>query len=108
MRTGRDAASASDAIATVSIPRSLHARITRKAISPRLAMSTRRMARRDMVETSGGGLDDDQRLIEVHRLAIVDQDLAHRSAHASGDRVHQLHDLDDAYDGVLLDRLSDL
>src|SRR5207342_3472156 len=78
--------SASECTATVEMPISLQARCTRRAISPRLAMrifSNMRLG------------DHDERLAELHRLAILDQHLDHLAGARRGDRVHGLHGLDD-------------
>ena len=47
-RAGSDPASASDTVSTVSMPSRRQVRITRTAISPRLATSTRRSTRRPL------------------------------------------------------------
>ena len=40
-------------------------------------------------------LDDDERLVEFDRLAVLDQDRGDRAGARRGDRVHHLHRLDD-------------
>jgi len=60
---------------TASISSSKQARMTRTAISPRLAISTRR--RRAIPLRSSLGLDDDDRLAVLDRGAVVDQDRRH-------------------------------
>ena len=47
--------------------------------------------------------DDEQRLAELDRLAVLDQDLADRAGMAGFDLVHDLHRLDDAHRLVFLD-----
>src|ERR1700693_5430913 len=81
-------ASASEWMATVEIPISLHARWMRSAISPRLAM-------RIFSNTELPLLDDDERLAELDRLGVVDQDRQHDAVSRRRDRVHRLHRLDD-------------
>src|SRR2546427_145896 len=53
-------------------------------------------------------LHDDQRLPAFDRLRIVDQDVRDRAACTRRDRVHQLHHLDDADDGMVIDDLPDI
>src|SRR3990172_4369786 len=71
--TCSDDRSASEYTATVRMPSSRHARITRTAISPRLATSTLRNIR---VDASGarGGVDDEQRLSVLDGGGVVDED----------------------------------
>src|SRR3954453_12362563 len=85
-RTHMAEESASECTATVEIPISLHARWTRSAISPRLAMR---------ILSNIALLDDGERGAELHRLAVGDQDLDDSSPLGRGDRVHRLHRLDD-------------
>src|SRR5690606_537578 len=86
-RTCIASASAVEWTATVSIPISCAARWMRRAISPRLAIS-----RRVMVIVSG---NNHQRLVELDRLGIGNQNLAHGAVGGGGDRVHHLHRLHD-------------
>src|SRR5690554_7454717 len=70
--------SAVECTATVFNPSSLHARMMRSAISPRLAMST------FCIAASGSGSGDaEQGLIEFDRLAVVDQDSLRSEEHTS-------------------------
>src|SRR4051794_25026120 len=85
-RTHMAPESASECTATVEIPISLHARCTRRAISPRLAMR---------IFSNIGLADDRERLAELHGLAIFDQDFQHLAGLGRRDRVHGLHGLDD-------------
>src|SRR6476469_5140862 len=85
-RTHMAPVSASECTATVEMPISLHARWTRRAISPRLAIR---------IFSNIGLADHDERFAELHRLAILDQDLDHLAGLGRGDRVHGLHGLDD-------------
>src|SRR5215471_14593206 len=87
-RTCIASASAVECTATVAIPSSLQARSTRNAISPRLAM-------RILSNIAMRSLDDHQRLAELHRMAILDQDLDHRAGARRRNLVHSLHRLDD-------------
>src|SRR5258707_4969675 len=100
--------SASEYTATVRMPRSLAAQMTRSAISPRLAMrillnitdpdivARHVVAREDLRETFGlSRPNGEQRLAILHRTAIFHQ---LRRQDASGlrfDLVHQLHRFDD-------------
>src|ERR1700741_3194393 len=80
-RTCIASASAVECTATVLIPISWHARWIRSAISPRLAISSflisginRRL------------LDDDERLVELDRLAGFDKDRGDGAGRRRGDR----------------------
>src|SRR5687768_15028227 len=94
-RTWSALASAVECTATVAIPSSRQARMTRRAISPRLAIRTflntgacsPRAARRS------GGLDPEQRLAELHRLPVLHHHLGDPPGHLGLDLVHQLHRL---------------
>src|SRR5512138_253296 len=93
--------SAVECTATVLMPSSRHARRMRSAISPRLAMTTLSSMRR-------GLLDHEQRLAELHRLAVLDQHLRDLAALVALDLVHHLHRLDDAERLADLDVLADV
>src|SRR5262245_42977624 len=87
------------------MPISLQARITRRAISPRLAMrmlwnmhGSREGRRIDTRST--GGVHPEQHLIELHRLPVLDQDLPDDAVAAGGYLVVGLHGLDQTDDGV--------
>src|SRR5512136_1631011 len=76
-RTWRPLASASEYTATVLSPSSLHAHITRSAISPRLAIRT-------FLNIGGGGRgalagsggpDGEERIAVLHRLPVLGVDL---------------------------------
>src|SRR5690606_22874319 len=98
-RTHMALESASECTATVEMPISLHARWTRSAISPRLAiriLSNMRL------------LDDGERLAELHGLGVFDQDLDDLAGARRGDRIHRLHRLDDEQGLAGLDRVADL
>src|SRR5262245_66001334 len=79
-------ASAVECTATVAMPSSLHARSTRSAISPRLAIR---------IFSNMASFDDHQRLAELDRLAVLDQDLDDGARPRRRDLVHRLHRLDD-------------
>src|SRR5215208_510662 len=105
-RTCSDSASAVEWTATVAMPSSLQARMTRRAISPRLAMRTflnmgtpRRALARD---------DAEERLAELHGRGVLDEDLGDGAVHLALDLVHQLHRLDDAERLALLHLLADV
>src|SRR3569623_3074387 len=85
--------------ATVLMPISWQARWMRKAISPRLAIRTFWML-------IAGLLDDDERLVELDRLAVLHEDLADGSRTRRDDRVHHLHRLDDQQRIAFLDRAA--
>src|SRR5690606_1970472 len=78
---------------TVLMPSSRQARWIRSAISPRLAIRI----------FSNMSFDHEQRLAELHRRPVLDQDLADRAGGVGLDLVHQLHRLDDAQRVAFLD-----
>src|SRR5262245_21008986 len=84
-RTCMASSSAVECTATERMPSSLQARRMRSAISPRFAIRI----------LSNISFDDHQRLAELDRLAVLDQNLDHRSRARGGDLVHGLHRLDD-------------
>src|SRR6266436_1673219 len=98
-RTCRLSRSACEYTATVLIPRSLQAQITRSAISPRLAISiflnmpAPRGAGASVVQANG-----EERVAVLHGLARLGVHLHHFPRHLGLDLVHQLHGLDDAED----------
>src|SRR6478735_12639305 len=98
-RTCIAAVSAVECTATVPMPISCAARWMRSAISPRLAIS-----RRVIGMMSG---DHDQRLVELDRLRVLDQDLLHGAIGRGVDRVHHLHRLDDQQHLAGLDLVAD-
>src|SRR6476620_10748978 len=94
--------SASEYTITALMPSSRHARCTRKAISPRLAI-------RIFLNISGpASLDDEQRLAVFDRLPVLAQDLGHRARLVGLDLVEDLHRLDDADRVAFLDLAADL
>src|SRR5690348_12814999 len=104
-RTCNPLASAVECTATVAMPSSRQARMTRRAISPRLAISTF-LNTPSLLAPPGPArgrptrglcrLDAEERLAELHRLPVLHQDLGHTPRHLGLDLVHQLHGLDDA------------
>src|SRR6187402_3443341 len=99
--------SASECTTTVLMPSSRHARCTRSAISPRLAI---RILSNSL---SGDGaamwalLDHEQRLPELDRLSVLDEDRLDRARGVRLDLVHQLHRFDDAERVTLRDGVAD-
>src|SRR5690242_8836466 len=98
-------------MATVRIPSSLHAQITRRAISPRLAINTLlkslsirsyHEAQRPLCAAYG-----EQRLSVFHGLAIADEALHDFSGEIAFDLVHQLHGFNDAKNLAYGDRVAD-
>src|SRR3984957_11856521 len=83
--TGRLSRSASEYTATVGIPRSLHAQITRSAISPRFAISSF-LNRPDAKEGFS----------VFHRLAVGHFSGLDHAGYFGRDFVHQFHGLNDA------------
>src|SRR5689334_4591988 len=88
-RTWRAPASASEWTATVAMPSSRQARITRMAISPRFAIKTfLNMERR----CGSGSLADHEELLAVfHALTVLDEDLDDDAGVLALDLVHELH-----------------
>src|SRR5438477_636039 len=86
--------SAVECTATDAMPSSRHARITRSAISPRLAI-------RIFLNTCSTLLDLEQRLSVLDRRAVLDETLQHHAVDLRLDLVHQLHGFDDADDLAL-------
>src|SRR6188474_3659231 len=91
-RTCMASASAVECTATVGMPSSWQARNTRSAISPRLAMRILSNIVRGCPRLS---LDDDERLAELDRLAVLDQDLGYGARARRRNLIHGLHRLDD-------------
>src|SRR5579864_736687 len=79
--------SASEYTATVRMPSSLQAQMTRRAISPRLAIRIFLI-----------GPDGKHGLPVLHRLSIHDQLAFDGAGYLGLDLVHQLHGFDDAQD----------
>src|SRR5665213_737612 len=88
--------------ATVRMPSVGHARSTRNAISPRLAIRT--------LSSMGyaASADHEHRFVELDRLAIPNQHREHVAADVGLDLVEHLHRLDDAERVAGFDRLADL
>src|SRR6185503_15005474 len=100
-RTCIASASAVEWTATVRMPISWQARWIRNAISPRLAISSLWMF-------TTASADDDERLIELDRLAVADKQLLDDPALRRGDRVHHLHRFDDQQGVAGLHCVADL
>src|SRR3954463_13652258 len=90
-RTCSELRSASLYTATVRMPSSLQAQITRRAISPRLAMRTFLNMSRRLLRTNR-----EQRLAVLDWLAVGREFLHHFAGHVTFNLVHQLHRFDDA------------
>src|ERR1700734_3551545 len=98
-RAGSPSRSAVETATTVSRPSCWQARMTRTAISPRLAIRTRR----SVLAVSGpgavviaglatGGPDHEQHLVVLDELGVGGAELDDLAGQRSGHRVHQLHD----------------
>ena len=96
-RAGSESRSASDTTSTVSMPSCRQVRITRSAISPRLAIRTRRIRMQLRPRRAAAPRRYSTSSPLPRRCA------APRRADAGAHRVHQLHHLDDADDRVRLD-----
>src|SRR5580693_35336 len=83
-RTGKLWRSASEYTATVGIPRSLHAQMTRSAISPRLAISI-----------FLNGTDAKEGFSVFHRLPVLHELALDDASRVRFDFIHQLHRFDD-------------
>src|SRR5215475_4307724 len=105
-RTCMASASAVECTATVGMPSSLQARSTRSAISPRLAISS--LSNIGPAHIRRRSLDDDQRLAELDRLAVFEQDLRHRAGARRGNLIHRLHRLYDEKHVAGLHRAADV
>src|ERR1017187_2501518 len=125
--TCMELASISEYTATVRMFSSLHARMMRTAISPRLATKTFS----NMIFKSGRATGDgkheelasschrppdpvhliwtnlEQRLAEFHRLAVFDQHLGDNAFDLGLDLVHDFHRFDDADDAIRTDLGAD-
>src|SRR4029453_4418498 len=96
--------SAVECTATVLTPSSRQARRILSAISPRLAMTTLSSIWRPWTVL----FDDEQRLTELDRIAVLDQHRNDATRLVRFDLVHHLHRLDDAQDVARLDLAADL
>src|SRR5687768_2005287 len=100
-RTCSESTSTVECTATDFMPISRQARMTRRAISPRLAMRTFLNTRLRLGQA-------EQLLAVLHVLPVLRQHLGHLAVALRFDLVHQLHRLDDADDLALADALPDL
>src|SRR5437879_157411 len=91
--------SASLCTATVRTPRSLQPRMTRSAISPRLA--TRTFSNMWLLHV-------DQRVARAHHIALLHVHVRHGSRPRRGDVVLHLHRLEHAYDVAEIDVVANL
>src|SRR5690625_4944044 len=90
------------------MPRSLQARRMRSAISARLAMTTLSSMKRFLAERRRGRSDEGkQRLVELHRLGIVDETCFADPTLVGLHLVHRLRGLDDADHVAVLDELAE-
>src|ERR1700730_14154320 len=92
-------ASAVECTATVLMPSSRHARRIRSAISPRLAMTSFSIM---------DSFDDEQRLAELDRIAVLRHDRGDATGLVGFDLIHHLHRLDNAQHLAFLDFIADL
>src|SRR5512138_3672530 len=92
--------SAVECTATVLIPSSRQARRMRSAISPRLAMTT--FSSMELL------FDDEERLAELDRVAVLHQDRGDASCLVRFDLVHHLHGFDDAQRVADVDLAADV
>src|SRR6185295_16651407 len=88
--------SAVECTATVLIPSSLQARMTRRAISPRLAIRILRNMERPPAPLRRHRPQPEQDLAEFHGLAVGYQNLHDLGVYFGFDLVHEFHRLDDA------------
>src|SRR5512145_2611745 len=102
-RTCSEFSSASEYTATVLIPSSRQAQITRSAISPRLAIRIFLNIASDPAR-----FDGEQPFAILDRLAVLDVRTHDLALVFRGDLVHQLHRFDDAEYLVFLDVLANL
>src|SRR5262245_50243489 len=84
--------------ATVLMPSSRQVRRMRSAISPRFAIRILL----NMAGPGSGRLDDEQWLVELHRLAVLGQHLRDHARAVGLDLVQHLHRFDDAQGLALL------
>src|ERR1700761_4894267 len=91
-RTWRLLRSASEYTATVRMPSSRQAEITRSAISPRFAIRTFLN-----MPTSLPRPYREQRLTVFHGLPVLSEDLHHFTGNVALDLVHELHGFHDAH-----------
>src|SRR4051794_40369615 len=85
--------SALECTATTLMPSSRQVRRMRSAISPRLAI---RIFLIWCMPRCARLFDDEERLVELHRLAVLDQDLGDHAVPVGLDLVQHLHRFDDA------------
>src|SRR5687767_2074643 len=91
-RTCSDSRSASECTATVRTPSSWQARMTRRAISPRLAIRTFLNKRES---SRSGGFDAEENLTVFDGLGVAHAHLRDRAGNLALELVHELHRFDD-------------
>src|SRR5687767_10475222 len=104
-RTCNEFSSASEYTATVLMPSSRQAWMTRRAISPRFAI---RIFLNMRWSPLSGGLDREQALAVLDRLAVLHVHLDDFPVAFGVDLVHELHRLDDAQHLALANLLPDV
>src|SRR6187200_2362427 len=92
------------------MPSSRHAQMMRRAISPRLAIRIflNMVAAGSRGGARSGGLDCEEPLAVLDRLAVLDVGADDFAVVLRRDLVHQLHRFDDAEHLILLHPLTDL
>src|SRR6266545_188673 len=103
-RTTPESASGVEYTATEPMPSSRQARATRSAISPRFAIRTFWNTCAPALHLVG--VEEHERLLELHPLAVGRRDLGDLPGAVGVYLVHQLHRLDDADDLPLVDRVA--
>src|SRR3989442_8242330 len=88
------------------MPSSCRARMTRTATSPRFAMSTRENKLERVQRPGDRGLEVEERLPELHGLAVLDMDRPDEAFDVGLHLVHQLHRLEDAEGLARSDRVA--
>src|SRR5580704_8477291 len=108
-RTCMASSSAVEWTATVAMPSSLHARRTRSAISPRLAINIfSNIASVRLAPVLLASFNDHQGLTELNRLPVFEEDLRDGARTRRRNLVHRLHRLDDQKRGAGLHAAADL
>src|SRR6266481_2901256 len=95
-RTCKELRSASEYTATVEIPSSLHAQITRSAISPRLATRIFWNISVGAVSFLAAWTYAEERLAVFNRLSVFGEDAQHLAADIGFNLVHEFHGFDNA------------
>src|ERR1700751_4781277 len=106
--TCREFRSASEYTATVGIPNSLQAQMTRRAISPRLATRIFWNISQARRLPLAAWANPEQRLAVLHRLSVLREDPQHFTADFGLDFIHQFHRFHDAKRLALVHVRTDL